>query len=176
MHLKLRKCWVLRHYYFFICRIVKHKKNQFSNRIGVHFVKIGLQILLQNHFSYVVVIVSFLLWNQNGTLRSKRTVYVAPKPDVIWASLSAFRNFLLMKYNVLTDAVLWESSTCSLHPIFSGVWNIFSFCLSIDLSHLEFVLEIGADDRTKWASWSNALNIRHLAPFQWIRSKGVFSV
>ena len=32
-------------------------------------------------------------------------------------------------------------------------------------------LEIGADDRTKWASWSNTLNIRHLVPIQWIGRK-----
>ena len=32
-------------------------------------------------------------------------------------------------------------------------------------------LEIGADDRTKWASWSNTLNIRHLVPIQSIGRK-----
>ena len=128
---------MLGHYYFFIFQIGKHKKNQFSHRIGEHFVKIGLQILMQNHFSYVVVIVCIV-----STFKSKWTVYITPIPDVIWASLSAFWNFLLMEYNVLgmTDAVLWESSSCSLHSIFSGVRNIFSFCLSIDLGHLEFLL------------------------------------
>ena len=135
MHPKLRKSWVLRHYYFFICQIGKHKKNQFSHRIGAHFVKIRLQILLQNHFFWC------RCHSIVFTLISKWTIYVAPIPDVIWASLSAFWNFLLMEYNVLTDAVLWESSSCSLHPIFSGVWNIFSFCLSIDLGHLEWEKE-----------------------------------
>ena len=140
MHPKLRKCWVLRHYYVFICQLGKHKKNQFSHRIGAHFVKIGLQILLQNHFFWC------RCHSIVFTLKSKWTVYVAPIPDVIWASLSAFWNFLLMEYNVLTewtDTVLWESSSCSLHSVFSGVWNIFSFCLSIDLGHLEFLINHG---------------------------------
>jgi hypothetical protein len=97
MHPKLRKCWVLRHYYVFICQLGKHKKNQFY-RIGAHFVKIGLQILMQNHFSYVVVV-----YLEIFKLKSKWTVYVAPIPDVIWASLSALWNFLLMEYNVLTE-------------------------------------------------------------------------
>ena len=125
MHPKLRKCWVLLQYYVFICQLGKHKKNQFY-RIGAHFVKSGLQISMQNHFSYVVVIVSCLPWNFQVEI--KMDCLCCPNT---WCNLGKSFGLLELSFDGV-QCIDWVNWRCSL-----GIFFVFfAFRLQWRLKYL----------------------------------------